>query len=90
MLPADLDLASASLAHDHYNHTAADHDRNAVYPLGRLRELAAAGEIGALTSVHLAFMGYQPDYVTLIERFMPPLVEATLAQRPDVVLLVPV
>ncbi len=90
MLPADFDVDSAHLAHNHYKHDAADRDRNAVYPLARLRELVAAGEIGSLTDSQIAFMGYQPDYVQLIEQFIPALVEATLAQRPDAALLVPV
>lgn len=90
MVPADLDLASASLAHDHYDHAAADADRNAVFPLERLREMVDMREIGSLTDQHIAFMGYQPDYVTLIESFLPEVTTAAMEQGADLALLVPV
>ncbi len=90
LLPADFDLTTATLAHDHYDHEAADDDRNVVFPLERLREMVEMGEIGSLTDEHIAFMGYQPNYVTLIEDFIPALVRATKEQQADLALLVPV
>lgn len=90
LLPTDFDLASATVSHDHYSHEAADADRNVVYPLDRLRDLVELGEIGALTDQHIAFMGYQPDYVTLIEDFLPALTSAAKDQQADLALLVPV
>lgn len=45
-------------------HTSINFDRsgfqqdvNVVFPIDRLREMAAAGEIGSLASVHYSFMG---------------------------------
>lgn len=89
-LPVDTDLAATRIAHEHYDHTAAEADRNAAYPLDRLRELAAAGEIGGLTPTHFSFMGYIPDWVGVIERLAPALAEQVVAQRPDAAILVPV
>ena len=89
-LASDTDLATTRIAHDHYDNAAAREDRNAVYPLDRLRELASAGEIGGLTARVFTFMGYQPDYVTLIERFIPSLLDAVMLEQPDAALLVPV
>lgn len=90
MLASDTDLSMTHIAHDHYDNTFAREDRNAVFPLERLRELAKAGEVGGLTPHVFAFMGYQPDYVTQIERFIPDLLDAVMAERPDGALLVPV
>ena len=84
------DLSATQIAHDHYDNALAWEDRNAVFPLDRLRELAAAGEIGGLTEHVFTFMGYQPDYVTLIERFIPHLLDAVMSEHPDAALLVPV
>jgi len=89
-LSSESDLAATQIAHDHYDHAAARDDRNAVFPLDRLRELAAAGEIGGLTEHAFTFMGYQPDFATLIERFIPTLLDAVMLEQPDAALLVPV
>jgi D-proline reductase (dithiol) PrdB len=87
---SDLDLASTSIAHEHYGNGAAEQDRNAVYPLDRLRALAANGEIGGLTDWHFSFMGYQPDWSTIMDTFAPQLAELVATQHPDAAILVPV
>lgn len=89
-LASDTDLSATRIAHDHYDNGAAREDRNAVYPLDRLRELVAAGEIGGLTEHVFTFMGYQPDYVLLMERFIPTLLDVVMIEQPDAALLVPV
>ena len=86
----DLELGDTAIAHEHYNNTAAEQDRNAVYPLDRLRTLAANGEIGGLTERHFSFMGYQPDWAHVMDTFAPQLAGWVAAQQPDAVLLVPV
>ena len=40
-----------------FDPAAIDADRNVAFPLERLRDLAAAGEIGAVAPRHLSFMG---------------------------------
>jgi D-proline reductase (dithiol) PrdB len=89
-LASDTDLSATQIAHDHYDNASARGDRNSVFPLDRLRELSVAGEIGGLTEHVFAFMGYQPDYVTLMERFIPSLLDAVMKEQPDAALLVPV
>jgi D-proline reductase (dithiol) PrdB len=89
-IPTDADLATSLITHEHYEHAAADLDRNSVFPLDRLRELAAAGEIGGLTGTHFSFAGYQPDWAEVVDRFAPALAEQVLQQQPDAALLVPV
>lgn len=90
VLVSDLDLASTSIAHEHYDNTAANLDRNAVYPLERLRALAASGEIGGLTDRHFSFMGYLPDWAHVMDTLAPKLAEQVATQAPDAAILVPV
>lgn len=89
-IPVDADLATSHLAHEHYDHTAADLDRNSVFPLDRLRELVATGEIGGLTETHVSFSGYLPDWAEVVDHFAPAIAEYVLQQQADAALLVPV
>lgn len=89
-IPTNADLSSSHLAHEHYDHTAADSDRNSVFPLDRLREMVAAGEIGGLTDTHLSFSGYLPDWSEVVDQFAPALAEQVALRHPDAALLVPV
>ena len=89
-VPVGQDLEHTTVSHDHYDTSFARVDRNCVFPLGRLRELADDGEIGSLTGTHFSFCGYLPDWATLLDRFIPEFVEAVTAERPDIALLVPV
>jgi D-proline reductase (dithiol) PrdB len=58
-IPADADLAALGIAHksDAFDQTGFRADRNLGFPLERLREMAARGEIGALNGRALSFMG---------------------------------
>jgi D-proline reductase (dithiol) PrdB len=89
-LPADLALNTTRLDHDHYDHAPALRDRNCIFPLDRLRELVAAGELGGLTPRHFSFMGYLPDWRIVLDRLAPELAAQVAAEAPDAVLLVPV
>ena len=40
-----------------FDRTGFQEDHNVVLPIDRLNELAAAGEIGAIASIHYSFMG---------------------------------
>ena len=89
-IPLDTTLDATVITHEHYQHAAAERDRNAVFPLERLRALASAGEIGGLTETHFSFMGYQPDWAMVMDTFAPQLAASIARERPDAVLLVPV
>ena len=89
-LPTDADLATTIISHEHYEHTSAERDRNVVYPLQRLRELADAGEIGSLTDKHISFMGYQPDWANVADHVAPAIAREVVRLEPDAVILVPV
>lgn len=59
------------VAHDHYDHTAALQDLNAVYPVERLRELAGDGVIGGVIDPAFSFMGYNPDWRATTRALVP-------------------
>lgn len=91
----ELDLArpldSLKVTHDYYDHTDADCDLNVVFPVERLRELAAAGEIGGVARLAYGFMGHitGPHLQTLKARTAPQVAAALKAAGVDAVLLAP-
>lgn len=57
-IPAGTPGRDLVVTHDYYDHRDADRDVNVVFPVDRLAELAAAGEIGREAPVHYSFMGH--------------------------------
>jgi len=89
-LPDAAGAEDLAIAHTHYPHDAANQDLNAVYPLDRLRELAAEGVIAGTASRHLSISGYctRPDL--LVRETIPDLLRSLETDPPDVVLHIPV
>jgi D-proline reductase (dithiol) PrdB len=90
-LSAARPLESLMITHDYYDHADADRDLNIVLPLERLRELAAAGEIGRLAERHYGFMGHITGrHLETLKRETAPRVAALLKEAGvDAVLLTP-
>ena len=66
-------------------------DINVALPLDRLRELAAAGEVGVVADTHYSVMGFQgADSSTLENVSGPEIASSMLAQQVDLALLAPV
>jgi D-proline reductase (dithiol) PrdB len=65
-------------------------DLDVVYPIDRLDELAARGEIGSVAPRHLAFMGAQFDLATVQHDTGPAAAALLRDDGVDVVLLTPV
>ena len=65
-------------------------DRNVVYPVDRLDELAARGAIGGVSPAHVSFMGAQQDLTTILLDTGPKAAALLREQGTDVVLLTPV
>ena len=86
-----LPLDSLMITHDYYDHADADRDLNVVFPVERLRELAAAGEIGGVASLAYGFMGHiTGPHLETLKRESAPRIAALLAKdRVDAVLLTP-
>jgi D-proline reductase (dithiol) PrdB len=89
-IPGEVALGRLAIAHDHYDHTSARLDLNAVYPLERLRELVQDGTIGTLAERHYSVSGYctRPDLI--VEQTAPAIVASLKKERVDAVLHVPV
>jgi D-proline reductase (dithiol) PrdB len=91
----ELDLArpldSLMITHDYYDHSDADRDLNVVLPVERLRELAAAGEIGGVARLAYGFMGHITGrhLETLKATTAPRVAAAVKRAGADAVLLAP-
>jgi len=90
-IPAAVAPALLTITHDYYDHRDADRDMNIVFPWQRLQELAAHGEIGEVSPVHLGFMGHiDGELVPVLRHQTAPAAAALLATyHVDVVLLFP-
>lgn len=88
-IPGDVDTRQLRFAHDHYDHTDPDRDPNCIFPLDRLRELAAARVIGSVAREHLGFMGWMPDPHRFVEDRLPEVTARLLEDRVDAVVLSP-
>ncbi len=68
MVPGDAPSGELMITHGHYDHADADRDINCVFPIDRLRELAAEGVIGGVGNKHIGAMGYTPRLQDFYER----------------------
>jgi D-proline reductase (dithiol) PrdB len=87
VIPGDVSSADLMVTHEHYDHRHADADINCVFPIDRLRELAAEGVIGGIGDKHLGFMGYTQQVRDLYERAAPEMAKVIERSRADAVLL---
>jgi D-proline reductase (dithiol) PrdB len=88
----DVDTPTADLRtwHTHFDTTAAQIDMNVVYPIDRLKELAADGAIGRVASPAVSFMGYFTNVFRMRDEVAPAIVDAAQRSGADAALLVPV
>ena len=88
----DDDAAPRTLTcwHTHFDTTAAREDVNVVYPIDRLKELAAEGMIGAVAPRAVSFMGYFSNVFRMRDEVAPEVVRAVKEQGADAAVLVPV
>ena len=90
-IPADADLAALGIAHksDAFDQSGFLADRNLGFPLERLREMAARGEIGSLNSRALSFMGSITAPGRLVKETAPAAADLLVADGVDAAFLVP-
>ncbi len=75
---------------DYYSHRDADRDVNCIFPIDRLRELAAEGVIGAVADNHYSgFMGRIYTRDAVINQAAPALARRLRAEEVDAAVLVP-
>ena len=88
-LPGDVRAEEVAITHGHYDERDARRDLDVVFPIARLRELAAEGVIGAVAPRHYGFMGSIFRPARLIRDTAPEVARRLKADAVDVVLLTP-
>lgn len=91
-LPWNIDVRKLVETHrsDSFDHRGIQEDPNLGFPLDRLRELAAEGQIGSVNHRHLSFMGSITAPGRLIHDTAPGAADRLAADEVDVAVLVPV
>lgn len=90
VLPTDADANDIVMSHIsvNYDRTGFQQDLNIVYPVERLNEMAASGEIGGVAAHHYSFMGASDP--APMQPFAEDVAAAMQAEGVDTALLVPV
>ncbi len=89
VIPRDARAEDVRVWHTHVNNAPAELDLDCAFPLRRLLELEADGEVGRSATSHYSIMGYILDPTVLLEESTPEMIERMRAEQVDVVLLVP-
>ncbi len=87
VLPGDFDVQSAHIKHGHYDSSEAEKDLNCVFPIERLRELAAEGAIKAVSNKHSGFKGASTDLKRQYEHLAPAIAGEIERSQADGVIL---
>jgi D-proline reductase (dithiol) PrdB len=92
VIAAEADVAELEEHHrsESFDHAGLALDGNLAFPLDRLRELAAAGEVGDVAPRHLSFMGSITAPGRLASRTAPEAARLLAEDGVDLALLVPV
>jgi hypothetical protein len=88
--PSTTPFQALAFAHDHYDQAMIERDPQVALPLHHLRQISAAGRIGALTPSVVSFMGYQPDAARTVDELVPRVLAIAKEERADTALLAPV
>jgi len=90
VIPANLPAGDLTMSHIsvNYDRTGFQEDINIAFPIDRLRELAAAGEIGSVADYHYSFMGATDP--TEMKAAVESLIGPLKADDVDAVVLIPV
>ena len=83
----DLIVGHVSL---NFDRTGVSADRNVVYPIDRLEEMASEGVIGSVSRRHMSFMGALGDLSTVFTDSGPAAAKMLKDDGVDVVVLTPV
>ena len=88
-VPSDSPVSELEIHQIKYPTDGAAQDLNVIFPIERLRELAAEGVIGALTRNFHSFVGFNMNPDRFERTLAEELAEAVAAEKPDLVLLAP-
>ncbi|MBI4328548.1 MAG: hypothetical protein HY685_01620 [Chloroflexi bacterium] len=84
------DRSRLRIAHEHYDHAAAEQDLNCVLPLDRLQEMRAEGMVGELVEPVYTMSGYALDAWAVRERTAQPIAYRLAEAGAEAALLVPI
>ena len=86
----DVSSSDFEINDSYYNHTDAENDLNCVFPIDRLREMAAAGEIGAIAQRFWSgFMGRIYNRSKVLQESAPAFAEKLKEDGVDILLAAP-
>ena len=86
----DVDAADFQIHDSYYDHRDAERDINCIFPLARLRELAANGEIGRVSDrLWSGFMGRIYNRSRVIEESAPAFARELVADEVDLLIAAP-
>jgi D-proline reductase (dithiol) PrdB len=79
------------ITHDYYDHKDADKDINIVFPIDRLKEMRAEGEIKEIAEINYGFMGHidEQHLKTLINVIAPEIAKRLKKNNIDAAILTP-
>jgi D-proline reductase (dithiol) PrdB len=89
-IPAAATTADVVANHLHVDTSHISRDLNVALPLDRVRELAAAGELGGVAPTHYSVMGYQLDSTVFEQETAPAIAAAMKKEDVDLAILAPV
>jgi D-proline reductase (dithiol) PrdB len=89
ILPRTVTAEDVNLYHMHIHPRVIAQDINTLFPVERLLQLEAWGEIGSSASHHYSYMGYILQPETLLEESVPAMIAQMQEEAVDIVLLVP-
>ncbi len=89
VIPAGATERDVKLYHLHIDPEYAERDLDCLFPLQRLAELAATGEVGKVAPRHYSVMGYLLRPERLLSESVPAMIETMREDRVDAVILVP-
>ncbi len=85
-----VDATDFQIHDSYYNHSDADRDINCIFPIERLRELAAAGEVGTVSDrLWSGFMGRIYDRSKVLQESAPAFAAALREDNVDLLIAAP-
>lgn len=86
----ETDASDFQIHDSYYDHSDAESDINCIFPLTRIRELAASGEIGSLADrLWSGFMGRIYNRTKVMEETGPAFADALEADNVDILVAAP-
>jgi D-proline reductase (dithiol) PrdB len=86
LIPTETDTSKIRFVPGHFDTSQGALDPNIMFPLDRLKDLLAAGEIGKIAEYHIS-MGLTMELRKLKEQVSWDIAQAVVKTRPDVVVL---